>query len=133
MATNYPPLNEKLLDCVLKHIEEHPDEHNQNNWISLREDTECGAVCCFAGWACLLTLPESVSYKKFYRDTGTGPWDGEPDSNHVRNKARDLLGLTDSEASFLFQVADLGRGSHLQQVKDRIATIKRNRGLGDPK
>jgi hypothetical protein len=56
-----PELNEKLIACVLEHIENHPEEYEQNDWLSvldLREDGEyCGTRGCFAGWAVALSTP----------------------------------------------------------------------------
>ena len=60
MNTELPELNEKLISCVLSHIERDRKHYKQNTWIDLKgtlEDEYCGTRACFAGWTTLLTTP----------------------------------------------------------------------------
>jgi hypothetical protein len=43
-------VNTQLLEQVMTHIEDHPEQHDQSVWVD-----ECGTAACFAGWACLLS------------------------------------------------------------------------------
>lgn len=43
-------VNVELLERVMRHIEDHPAQHDQGIWLD-----ECGTAGCFAGWACLLS------------------------------------------------------------------------------
>ena len=55
-----PPLNEKLIACVLEHIENNPKEWDQSEWLDCRGDAQngwCGTTGCFAGWAVALSTP----------------------------------------------------------------------------
>lgn len=57
-------VNHKLLDDVLFHIKQHPEEWYQPSYF---ERTDCGTAACFAGTACLMTgwepFFESVNYR----------------------------------------------------------------------
>jgi hypothetical protein len=47
-----PTLNIELIDRIIAHLTEHPEEHNQKIWG--RRD-ECGTRACVAGWAIILS------------------------------------------------------------------------------
>jgi hypothetical protein len=115
-----PELNEKLIACVLRHIEANPDEYDQNTWCSLRDaahdQSYCGTTACFAGWAVLLS-----------RDVSE--W-AAPRQHDIRHEAQRLLGLTDYEAGTLFSgVSGDDPVYNLGVVKERLRTIRRQRGL----
>lgn len=44
--------NAQLAYMVLDHIDAHPEQWQQGQWIG---NAECGTVGCFAGWAVLLS------------------------------------------------------------------------------
>ena len=120
-----PQLNEKLLKCVLQYLESHPKNYNQNNWFSLRgsEQTRepfCGSTGCFAGWTCMLTLPEDVKWKDFC---------SVPQQYDAI--AQKKLGLTSIEADYLFG-GTTARGPREQYkvILKRVAAIRRGRKLG---
>lgn len=46
--------NKALLKRTLQHIEEHPEEWNQDHWITL-PGPSCGTAYCFGGWAVVLS------------------------------------------------------------------------------
>lgn len=97
-GTKLPPLNEKLIACVLEHIKQHPEEWEQGTWLDIngcRQDNWCGTVGCFAGWAVALSTPESQ-------------W--PPDTYYIRDRAAELLGITPNEAMLLFRASNtMGR------------------------
>ena len=47
-----PELNLPLAKAVLDKIVSEPESHDQGNWAY---KTECGTVCCIAGWTMLLS------------------------------------------------------------------------------
>ena len=122
-----PPLNEKLIACVLDHIEQHRDEYDQNRWCWIRdlgEDQEyCGTRACFAGWAVLLSTPVEKWHK-----LPTGP-NNMSGYDYYSVKAAELLGLTRSEAAYLFNVAENPHNPSV--VRERLRKIRRDRGLPD--
>ncbi|MBO0676759.1 hypothetical protein JRC04_04705 [Mycolicibacterium sp. S2-37] len=46
--------NIELLEQTMQHIEDHPEQHYQQVWVSDRV-LNCGTVACFAGWGALLS------------------------------------------------------------------------------
>ncbi len=59
-------INTELLEKVMLHIDDHPEQHDQGMWVSMADDDErgvmnrewawnCGTTACFAGWTALLT------------------------------------------------------------------------------
>lgn len=126
---DYPKLNEKLLDCVLKFLKEHPKNYYQNDWCVVQgsaQDREpyCGTVGCVAGWTCLLTLPEGTDWLKWSRET----------VNSLRGFstiAQEKLGLTDIEAGYLFGGTNArGPAAQYKETCKRVAAIKKGRKLG---
>ena len=112
-----PPLNEKLIQCVLDHIENQPDEYDQNVWAIINGDEKdeyCGTVGCFAGWACMLTTP--TSQWKYL-----GNWE---------NIAAEKLGLARDE-HYLFGGVDgaNSKAAVIGVIKNRLNRIRRERGL----
>jgi hypothetical protein len=43
-----------LRAAVARHIDEHPELHDQGAWGDGSDDPACGTPCCVAGWACHL-------------------------------------------------------------------------------
>lgn len=90
-----PQRNVELLEATLKHITDHPEQHDQTSWA--RTDLACGTAACFAGWAC-----ELAGYQL---DLGHN-WDAYCFVNGrregIRETAQALLGLSNQEASTLF-------------------------------
>jgi hypothetical protein len=125
-----PPLNEKLIACVLQHIEAHPEEFFQNDWIRLvgsLEDEWCGTLGCFAGWATLLTTPINQWSRIGVNNSSWGCT--------AYATARDRLGLTDAEAHLLFEGVDnacvslADKQSNIKTIKQRLRDIRIRRGL----
>jgi hypothetical protein len=115
-----PELNEKLIACVLRHIEANPDEYDQNTWCSLRDKEQdrsyCGTTACFAGWTVLLSKDVSE-------------W-AAPRQYAIRIEAQQLLGLTDYEAASLFAgVNNDDPVENLALIKERLRHIRWRRGL----
>jgi len=126
-----PPLNEKLIACVLQHIESHPEEYYQNDWIRLAgslEDEWCGTLGCFAGWATLLTTPLD-------KWEGIGQHDNGWGCCYADTTAQERLGLTNREAKHLFTGVDnaclspVDKRSSIEIIKQRLRDIRIGRGL----
>lgn len=92
--------NTELLQQTMQYIKDHPERHNQGQWV-------CGTSACFAGWTLLLSgmMEEEVEELRG-RGLGLGvhPRTGEIDwrYNGVAQKARQRLGLTMSESEKVF-------------------------------
>jgi hypothetical protein len=107
--------NFQLLDTVMTHIEEHPDEHVQENW-------RCETGMCFAGWAVALSGryewvsddPRSVDYE-VVREKATGY------TTSAMHAAEDLLGLRPSQGYALFHA-----GNSRDRLRQLIDTWKRD-------
>lgn len=87
-------VNVELLEQVMQHITDHPEQHNQNFWVD-----ECGTAGCFAGWAALLSGWRVGPAWNF-----NGPMIS-PDTlveKDVCGVARDLLNLDAYDAQTLF-------------------------------
>jgi hypothetical protein len=136
-----PKLNNKLINCVLEHIEHEvalgTEKYNQNNWgvidwdkvdkaVKEGEDTEvnqtmCGTSACFAGWACMLSTP----LKEWRKIMGRGiEW---------HNEGQKRLGLTGDESALLFGGTDAHGGKRqLEIIKLRLKVIRESRERGVP-
>jgi hypothetical protein len=131
-------LNEKLIECVLDHIETHPDEYNQNLWAHIEDQhqdgTYCGTAGCFAGWACLLSTPVESWVDKFVRFLkfqGDPVPKGMDNSKYIQATATEKLGLRDTEASHLFDGASGNPKADIPLIKQRLNNIRRSRGLAE--
>lgn len=93
-----PTPNAALAYRVLDHIDAHPEQHNQGDWIARIDD--CGTAGCFAGWTCLLSGDEPVWYRHNPRATDAIAVDGVVRSVGVR--AQELLGIDSTERYNLF-------------------------------
>jgi hypothetical protein len=87
--------NTELLERVMQHITDHPEQHNQHIWAN-----ECGTSGCFAGWSALLS-GWNVLRRGFALDVFVARED-DPREVHVQQLAIELLGLTSDEADVLF-------------------------------
>lgn len=81
----------ELAERVLKFIEEHPDLHDQQLWMSesvktLDEAVSCGTTGCFAGWVAVLDGHRIVENEDYCRVDAR-------DGRSVGNWASDRLGL----------------------------------------
>jgi hypothetical protein len=100
----------RLAYTVLDYIEDHPERHDQDTWITVGgglptitdrntrttvENADCGATCCFAGWAVLLNGDTIASGSLVYNSNGRFV-------SNIDIYARHLLGLTPDEADELF-------------------------------
>lgn len=98
--------NLELLKQTWEFIKKNPEMHNQADFIN---NTQCGTTMCFAGHATVLSGAE------FPKEPNDSYWfltpDGkltEKDENgarkgiYVEKYARDVLGMTDEEAQFIF-------------------------------
>lgn len=139
-------VNVPLLRKTMEYIDEHPLEWRQDNWMTplsphlaqiaacyskadlarefgvthqeleqLQETGNwCGSACCFAGWAVELT-PEAKPLVADFHLTGF-EYDGE--DWDIADLAKDLLGLSDSEANVLF--CETNTRENLHEIVDRL-------------
>lgn len=122
------PINVELLEKTLGHIEEHPEEWNQNSWV-------CETAACFAGNALLLEGLERVYSTDMICGCGCGEVVGhhpspqlnvsllktkDGESYNIRQLATCVLGLTEDEARDLF----CGSNS-MKTLRWRVAELKR--------
>jgi hypothetical protein len=100
--------NAELAYKVLDHIDAHPEQWNQGDWLG---KTSCGTAGCFAGWAVVLAGldllfdepdPEFPDYSPALFVIGA---DGQRD---IPSAARDVLGL--KESGFLFSPVNTRKG-----------------------
>jgi hypothetical protein len=128
-----PKLNDKLINCVLEHIEHEVEKgsgaYDQNLWANIRtrgaQVLKCGTTGCFAGWACMLSTPREEWYEKFGLHKG---W-----SNDVFNwadNAAEKLGLEEDEANYLFDSCSGSKRFQLEKVKERLENIREARERG---
>lgn len=120
-------INHELLDKTLHAIE--TSEHykslgleqtytwNQTRWS---QTTECGTALCFAGWACHLAGDrfEPVNDPGTYADheiVVDNTW-----SMSISERAKELLGLNDMQASCLFA----GENDDLPRLRRVVEHIK---------
>lgn len=45
-------INTELLERVMQHILDHPEQHDQTSWG--HKEPHCGTAACFAGWTVIL-------------------------------------------------------------------------------
>ena len=104
--------NVELLESVMRHIDDHPEQHDQRVWIN-----ECGTAACFAGWACLLSGWQvglsSDSYDNIVISSDTLT------KRPTAIVAMELLGLSWETSLTLFQGDNTREMLHLM-VKDLV-------------
>jgi hypothetical protein len=101
------PTKEQLdrLEGALLHIQEHPEEWDQSDWIV---QNDCGTVACVAGHVVLREGYPVRRVRHYFDAHGGFVWltqvmvDGEWTSTSIRNVAQKLLGLDNFRASRLF-------------------------------
>lgn len=93
------PLAARILATVL----EHPDRHNQDSWVS-----ECGTTKCVAGWAVVIGAGKDLRinprdpYMEDMQTRKPGKSWKPLTEDELVTKAASLLGITHTEASYLF-------------------------------
>lgn len=99
-------VNTEVLEAVLTHIKDHPEEHDQAIYFCSSEDgcwtdngTWCGTAACFAGWTAIKYAQE-YGYQPRARYSRTFVKGGR--ERHVSEVAEDILGLSESDAGWLF-------------------------------
>lgn len=105
--------NTELLERVMQHIEDHPEQHQQAIWAN-----ECGTAACFAGWAALFS-GWTREENNFFRSS-----DGR--SLHLRSLASEVLGLSDGESEILFHAAN-----HVELLRMMVKDISNGDRLTD--
>lgn len=84
-----------LLDRVMDHIETHPEEYFQLDWV-------CGTTACVGGRTCILSgdtpklIRRGTQIRADFVVTVAG------DTRDIGDRARELLGLTSEQADRLF-------------------------------
>jgi hypothetical protein len=119
-----PKLNEKLVKKVLEHIKAFPEAYEQCNWarpVERTKKTPCGAAGCFAGWAVLLSAPKSKRHGIALQ--------AEDDASNLETEAMRLLGLTENEAGFLFDVAYGTPKQNYKVIVKRLTHIRESRAI----
>jgi hypothetical protein len=130
--TKKPALNNKLIDCVLAHIEHEvaagTGGYNQNVWAIVemrgKRALKCDTQACFAGWACLLSTPQRTWYNAFNLSTGQSN-----DDFNWEGLGKQKLGLTEDEADYLFCGKQGTSKQQLAAVKERVNNIRKARAL----
>lgn len=115
-------LDVELLQRTMAHIEAHPEQHNQYEWVAT--DPDCGTAACFAGWAAILKFGESVIH-----DDGLphfklpAPYDRDASGvpRAMSEQAAALLGLTLDQAHTLFDAGNSREALRLM-VNDLVET-----------
>lgn len=96
-----PERNVELLQQVMQHIKDRPEQHWQNIWVN-----ECGTEACFCGWAALLSGHEVDEL-------------GTHNAGCMQDLGADLLGLEHKEADLLFRASNSREMLELM-VKDLV-------------
>jgi hypothetical protein len=118
LAVTVPKLNEPLIAKALKHIEAFPKSYDQNDvarTCDVTKKTPCGAIGCLGGWIVLLSKPASKRQDL---------------ANTVQlSEARELAGLTQAEADYLFETAEGNPKKDLRTIKKRLANVRKAREI----
>lgn len=105
--------NTELLEQVMQHITDHPEQHDQLLWVN-----QCGTAACFAGWAVILD-----GWTVLHDEDACEPWVSKPThwypQEPISRRAVRLLGLTSVEAHKLFE-PDNSREMLALMVKDLV-------------
>jgi len=119
---NFPKVNVPLIEEVLEHIKMFPHTYDQNDVARsapVTGNNECGAIGCFGGWAVLLSMPLSQRHER---------------ANNVSlSKAKELLGLTEGEAYFLFAGASGNPEKDYELIQKRLTHIRESRCFAEGK
>lgn len=93
------------LEGALLHIQEHPEQWDQSDWI-VQDD--CGTTACVAGHVVLRENYPVQRVRHYFDAHGGFDWltqvmvDGEWTSMGIRDVAQELLGLDNYRATLLF-------------------------------
>jgi hypothetical protein len=93
-------VNLDLLDAVVEHIDTHPEEHDQSDWICGTTACVAGRVALFSGWRPVFNPPCGLAFCDCHTHTGLVEKDGQ--RRRVSGVAQDLLGIDDDTADDLF-------------------------------
>jgi len=129
MKAKLPKLNEKLIAKIIEHIEKDIRRYDQD-LVGLKKDTEsyyfsdiksnkwapCNTKACFAGWAVILSTPESKIPSLFQKN---GSMKGG-----VLAKARKLLGLKGEEEDLFASTGENSPRVDLKIIQERLAEIR---------
>lgn len=92
--------NTELLLKTLKYIEEHPDQHDQFEWVN-----QCGTALCFGGWAVVLATGNRPDPSNpWFVDGFTGKYStcSSGSTMDVGEYAEKILDLNPEQADRLF-------------------------------
>lgn len=108
--------NVPLLRKTMEHIKEHPEHWLQDTYRIMVETglaeawgrsfhrqglpLECGTAMCFAGWAC------DIAGVEWRDDFGGTILVGGGETSSAATMAQELLGITGSQASYLFSAGN---------------------------
>jgi hypothetical protein len=114
------------LDAALAWIEEHPEQHRQDNWIT---DTGCGTAYCLAGAIVYLAGAEPVFAAddgRWTHPTGTARITSVVKVGDERRKvyryALELLGVDDDDDYLADELFDGGATlADLREIRDSLA------------
>lgn len=107
MRPELPERNVQLLQDTMAHVEQHPEEHNQDCWVN-----PCGTAFCYAGHAAILagaarpTRQLARSDNAWFVDPETlesvGTRQPSESAVEVGDFAELKLGITNAESEVLF-------------------------------
>lgn len=121
MTGTAPIPNLDLLDAVVAHIEAHPEQHNQGEWI-------CGTAACVAGRTVLMSGWKPVYFNLPALDTVSVEKDGQ--ERGVRGLAQELLGLDRDTANELFWATNTV--DDIRRIRDELHAAHRPAQAGTP-
>lgn len=120
-------MNVERANLVLKQIENDPDTWQQRVWA---EQTKCGTVHCFAGWAVALFRPDATFLWEDYLGGAFWPAGKYASSvevdgvvHSIEGLAQELLELTEEQADILF-----GGANSLPQLREIVAVYSEGAG-----
>lgn len=92
-------MNTELLQRTMQHLLDHPEQHDQQVWVS-----ECGTTACFAGWALKLSgVDQFMTLTKCHQTNSTWQDCEYYGKTHtIQGLAQGLLDLTDEQTEILF-------------------------------
>lgn len=83
--TEYPPVNDALLDRVVDFVSTYPEVHDQSDWVNFDKDdvpevvlpdgrNVCGTAACVAGWAVIMDNPRVGLRPVYYNEPYLGAY-----------------------------------------------------------
>jgi len=123
--------NDELIDQVMGHLREHPQEWNQSRWVS-----DCGTQMCFAGHAMLMS-GYTIRFMEGFDDSWPvfiDPQGVEVPSMKYSAVANDLLGLSVSQGNAVYYglfeedlEMEVGLAETMEDLEELIAAIRDGR------